>query len=227
MATSNFGRNFKTLRDEILDKTQQQIADEIGVTQTTIGAWETRNTKPKSPDLIQTICDLYNVTDQDLFGYSDGLYAKVHGLTDDDVAAPLPMMSTAPVLGTIAAGDAHENYGWDTERIPIPEEILAYDPDTFFVRVYGDSMNLTPYRDGCYAAISPKSDVRNGDIAAVKVNDDDITLKSVAFHDDAVFLVPQSSNPKHHRRIIDATDPDAPSFRVLGKAIWPYYPPEF
>ena len=72
MAVSNFGRNIKAIR-EANGLTQQQFADTIGVTITTVSAWETRDKKPRSQDIVNRIREAYNVTEQDLFGFSDGL----------------------------------------------------------------------------------------------------------------------------------------------------------
>ena len=87
--------------------------------------------------------------------------------------------------------------------------------------VRGDSMNLV-LPEGCYAYIAPSDElaVNSGDIAAVKVNGDEATVKRVRIYDDLVILEPESTNQDHKRRIIDKTDPDAPEVRILGRVVW-------
>ena len=219
MTQNSFGRNFKAIR-EGNSLTQQQIADAIGVTVTTIGAWETRGKSPKQRSVVDRICELYDVTEQDLFGFSDGFYAKQYGLSGQ-VAEPVAMTATAPVLGRIAAGDPREALEMSGEEHSLPDTLKAKYPDGFFLVVRGDSMNLV-LPDGCYAFIIPEADrpVTSGDIAAVKVNGDEATVKRVKMVDGVIILEPESSNPAHKRRVIDSEDPDAPYVRMLGKVGW-------
>lgn len=223
--TTPFNRNIKALRERE-HKTQHQFAEILDIDHQTPGRWERYEIyKPRSKEIIDKIKETFNVTDTDLFGFSDGLYAQIYGLANmKDVR---PSESYAPLIGTIAAGDAREVYENPDDWIWIPPEILEYDPDVFYLRVSGDSMDETEFTGDTYAAISPKSEVRNGDIAAVKVNGDEATLKVYKKYDDVIYLEPRSSNPEHKRRIIDSSDPDAPNVRVLGKAVWSYRKPKF
>lgn len=223
--TTPFGRNVRALRD-IKGLSQSQLAQSIGLDRLTINRWETKDVSaPRSPDITERLKETYNLTDRDLFGFGDGLYSKAYGLTN--IVKAVPVENYVSVLGNIAAGDPREAIEGLDESLWIPPEITEHDQDVYYVRVCGDSMNLTPYVDGTYAAISPNSPVMNGDIAAVKVNGEDVTLKVYKEHDGALYLEPRSDNPEHKRRIIDSSDPDAPYVRVLGKAVWPYYPPTF
>lgn len=94
METTSFGRNLKNIR-ESNGLTQLQLADRLGVTQTTISAWETRRKMPKSNQFVLDICKLFNCTEQDLFGYSDGFYAK----QANGNVSPFTSDTSAPVLG--------------------------------------------------------------------------------------------------------------------------------
>lgn len=221
MTISNYSRNIKALR-EAKGLTQQQFADSIGVTVTTIGAWETRGKKPKQPSIVQTICDLYNVTEQDLFGFSDGYYAKAHGLTDFVEAVPAD--SYAPVLGDIAGGDPREAFELTGEMHYVDPDIKARYPDGVFFRVRGESMNRV-LPDGCYAFLAKQEQhpARTGDVVAVKVNGDEATIKRIKFFEGVVILEPDSTDPQYKRIIIDESDPDAPYVRVIGKVVWYSY----
>lgn len=220
-----FSKNLKTLR-EAKGYTQEQLASLVDVTRATIINWEGKNSRaPKQKEVREALLEALNATEEDLYGYSEGFYATSHGLTS--IMQAKPSNSVAPLIGNIAAGDAREVYEYPDDWIWIPPEILERDPDVFYLKVSGDSMNETEYTDETYAAISPNTEVHNGDIAAVKVNGDEATLKVYKNFEGVIHLEPKSTNPEHKRRVIDSTDPDAPYVRVLGKAVWSYRKPKF
>lgn len=217
------GKNIEALRQS-LGLTQTEFGDKLGVTRTTVYKWERGDAIRGSS--VQAICKAFNVTEKDVRGFSDGFYAKIHGL-QSLVKLAEATNSSAPVAGIIAAGDPREAFELTGESLWIPPEILERDPDTFYLLVGSDSLDETDYKPGVYAAISPNAEVKSGDIAAVKVNGDDATLKVVKFYDDFIALEPRSTNPDYKRIIIDERDPDAPYFGILGKAIWPFIPIKF
>lgn len=207
------GRNLKALRERE-GITQQQLADALGVTVTSVSGWETRGTYPRK-SAVDAIKHTYNVTEDDLFSSTHGLYAKLYGLTP---ITPQASDSYAPVFGIIAAGDPSEAFEQTGETHWVSPEVQQRYPDGFFLRVIGDSMDRV-LPDSCYAYIAP-CEVKSGDIAAVKVNGDEATIKRVRLTDGLVILEPESSNSEHRRRIIDEHDPDAPYVRMLGKVVW-------
>lgn len=213
MPPSAFGRNIKAMRED-KGLTQAELAEALQITSVTACIWETRDRVPKSKEVIDSILELFGCTRQDLFGFSDGYYAKRNGLT---ASKPITSNSYAPVLGNIAAGEPREAIE-QNETHWVDPEILEAHPDGYFLRVSGDSMNLV-LPNGCYAFIAP-GEVASGDIAAVKVNGDEATIKRVKKYEGVVILEPESSNPEHRRRVIDENDPDAPAVRMLGKVIW-------
>ena len=222
MDISSFSKNIKAIR-EASGKTQQEFADSLDILQGTVSSWESKSTLPRQKEVMLRICDTYGVTEQDLFGFSDGFYAKSTGLCDS-IAAPSGMTASAPVVGRIAAGDPSEAIEMSGESHELPSSVAEAFPGGFFVIVRGDSMNLV-LQEGSYVYIAPadRFPVRNDDIAVVKVNGDDATVKVVKLFDDVVILEPRSTNPEHKRRVIDASDPDSPSVRILGKAVWSDY----
>lgn len=87
------------------------------------------------------------------------------------------------------------------------------------MRVHGDSMDKV-LPDGSYALIDVHNEVSSGNVALVKVNGDEATIKRVKLMDGAVFLEPESSNPEHRRRVIDETNPDSPEVRLIGRVVY-------
>ena len=127
---------------------------------------------------------------------------------------------TAPVYGRISAGDALEMLPVTEEAYVIPP-VAESHPDGFFLTVSGDSMDkIMP--NGSLVYFDKSAEVRSGDVVAVTVNGDDATMKRIFFAGDTIVLHPESNNPSHRDRSIDASDPDAPQVRILGKAVWHY-----
>lgn len=213
MVTTNFSRNIKALRSEY-GYTQTALAEALGISQTAVSGWETRAKIPNQDAIITSLCELFDCSKQDLFGYTDGYYARQAGNT----IPPEPSSTYAPVIGNIAAGDPREAYEESGETHWVRPDVLEAHPDGFFLAVKGDSMDMA-LPDGCFAFIAP-GEVRTGDIAAVKVNGDEATIKRVTIMDGLVVLTPESSNKEHRRRVIDSTDPDAPEVRMLGRVVW-------
>ena len=213
-----FGKNLRAFI-ESNDLRQQDVADAVGVTLTALSGWINRGVQPRSKN-VTDLMRIYGLSEDDLNSVSNGYYAKAYGLSGK-MAEPVAMTATAPVLGRIAAGDPREALEMSGEEHSLPDALKAKYPDGFFLVVRGDSMNLV-LPDGCYAFIIPEADrpVKSGDIAAVKVNGDEATIKRVKMVDGVIILEPESSNPAHKRRVIDSEDPDAPYVRMLGKVGW-------
>ena len=214
-----FARNIKAIR-EYYGLTQEGLSEALGLNSQTAGRWESKNmARPRQSGVVELIKEKFNVTDQDLFGFTDGFYAKTHGLP-----GMVPAFTTntmAPILGDIAAGDPREAIQNFDGELWVPPHLLEEDPDSFYLRVTSNSMNKY-YRIGDYVLVSPNSEVHNGDIAVVKVNGDEATVKRWKRDDDAVFLIPESTDPSFKRIIIDETDPDAPLVKPIGKVKWHY-----
>lgn len=215
--TPPFARNIKAIRERF-GLNQDEFANKLSVSRQTVVRWETgKADKPRQKEITEAICTSFDVTEQDLFGFSDGFYAKQYGL-EGRLLQPVAVDSTAPVLGSIAAGDPSAAIEWSCEEHYVDPRVKERYPEGFFLIVRGDSMNLV-LPDGCYAYVA-QIDVNSGDIAAVKVNGDEATVKLVKFLDEIVVLEPQSTNPEHKKRIIDKDDPDSPYVRILGRVVW-------
>jgi repressor LexA len=111
-----------------------------------------------------------------------------------------------PVLGRIAAGrpiEALENYEGTVD-------FGAY-PDTFAVRIVGDSMIDAGINDGDLALVRAGARVENGQIAAVAV-EGEATVKRVYAEPHGLRLVPE--NPKHQETVVTGED-----VRILGRVV--------
>lgn len=118
-----------------------------------------------------------------------------------------------PVVGHIAAGSPLEAIQDVEEVLPLPPRFFP-GTELFALRVKGESMKEAGILPGDLAVLNRQSDVADGDIAAVLL-DDDATLKFVYRQNGAVLL--RGANPAFPDILIR---PDASrSLRVLGKYV--------
>jgi repressor LexA len=83
---------------------------------------------------------------------------------------------TLPIVGEIAAGGPIEAYQEPAENISVPE-LLGGGPDTYVLRVRGDSMMDAHILDGDLVVIRPLQNARDGDIVVAQVEENAVTLK--------------------------------------------------
>ena len=213
---SNFGKNLRALRED-RKMTQARLAAALDITTATVSHWENRGTSPNSKEAIEQLCSVFGVTENDLFGYSDGYYAKTRLDGFKDKIKPIAASGSLPVVGAAHAGEPCPAYELDCGSIPCPEEYCK--EGNFFIEIAGDSMNnVLP--DRSYALIDTQADAQNGDIALVKVNGDDATVKRVKKMDGFIVLEPDSTNDEYKRKVIDATDKSSPDVRIIGKVVY-------
>ncbi len=122
-----------------------------------------------------------------------------------------------PVFDKIPAGffdDANVVQEYDSiEQIVLSEDELGYDPRAFALRVKGDSMIDAGIFEDDIVIVSPGTEVRNGDIAAVGYRNVEITLKKY-YREDAVIVL-QPCNSRYPP--ITFTHPE--EINLLGKVI--------
>lgn len=185
--------------------TQQQVAAAIGVTTTGYQNWEYGNT-PIKATALRELAKLFGCTTDYLLNISD-------------VKVAIPSATRMlPVFGSISAGTPREALTQSDVMHETPERLYLEHERAFWLTVSGNSMNRL-FPDGSLVLIDPDAEVRNGDVGVVFVNGDDATLKRVYFEYDSIRLHPESYDPEYRDRVIDATDPDAPDVRVIGKAV--------
>lgn len=169
---------------DVRGMTQAELAKRSGISKSSIsryikGDWEGKQSA------VYELAKALGVTEAWLMGYdvpmeSDTAPAIPPGF------APLPEMESVPLVGQIACGQpitAEENL---EGYVSIPAEWHA----TFTLMCKGDSMEPTIH-DGDLVAIRKDVEVENGEIAAVRI-EDEATLKHVYLHADYIELRPEN-----------------------------------
>lgn len=207
-----FARNIKALREDS-GLTQVELGKKLETESMTISRWERSEIVRPHPKTVEQLCEYFGVSSGDLLS-ENGYYAKTRGMS---TIAPRPATGSLPIVGAAHAGDPSPAYELDGGTLDCPEEYCR--EGNFFIRINGDSMDRQLV-DGTYALIDVHAQVNSGDIALVKVNGDDATVKRVKFMDGIAVLEPDSSNPDHRRRMIDSSNPESPEVRILGKVVY-------
>jgi repressor LexA len=190
--------------------TQSEASKLSGIPLGTLRRWEQGVNEPDMRSLAQ-LAALYGTTTDTLIGTQ---------FADKAIVKAVPASGSLPAVGCIAAGTPVEAIELDGERLWCPPPLIERYPRAFFLRVRGDSMD-TVYPDGCWVLIDPdQTTIVSGQRYAVLVNGYDATLKTCFAAGNAVVLHPESSNPAHRDMLVSPSDPDAPYFRVVGRAVW-------
>ena len=185
------------------NKTQQQMANELNVSNGAIGMWETGKRTPDA-EMLTKIAEYFNTTTDYLFGREDQTYENYN-------IFPIKKKKF-PLLGEIACGKpifADE----DRESYVMAGTDINAD---FCLKAKGDSMIGARILDGDIVFIKETPMVNNGEIAAIII-DDEATLKRVYYYPEKGKLVLQAENPKYEPLVYVGEELN--EIRILGKAV--------
>lgn len=194
-----FGDRIKDAR-KAAGLTQRQLADKIGVSNTSISNWEQCVSTP-DPDTIQHLCWALNVQPNYFFGAEVSQFGGI---------IPVPEMVKIPLLGSIACGAPILAEEHIEDYVDVPKHIHA----DFALTCKGDSMINARVFDGDTVYIRQQAMVENGDIAAVLI-DGEATLKRFRLFEDHISLEPE--NPQYRPFVYWGEEMN--SIHILGKAV--------
>lgn len=205
----SIGKNIKKLR-ETHNLSQEELAEIAGVTDKAVSTWENETKTPRM-GAIQKIADHFGILKSDIIEERKINPIDKNKLIKGD-SVPVPL------LGSIAAGVPLEMIPV-IEMVNVPKEVAELYPNSFLVKVSGDSMNkIIP--SGALALIDPTAEVKNGDIAAVTVNGYDATLKRFFKFQDGITLEPESYNPENSTQFYSSKDQEFNPVHIKGKLVW-------
>lgn len=187
---------------------QADLVRLTGIDKSSISLYLKGKYSPKGIKLVKLATAL-NVSPSWLSGFNVPMIEDVSSIPNIE---PLPKMKKVPLLGTIACGEpilAEENI---EDYIIMPESADG----TFALRCKGDSMINARILDGDIVYIREQSDVNNGEIAAVLI-ENEATLKRVYYYPEKNTLILKAENPKYDDFIF--THEELNNVRILGKAV--------
>lgn len=195
-----------------LNLSYQDMSEKTGLSKSTLQRYITGDIRNLGLDKLEILAKALDVTPSYLMGWEDE--------NKDPILENIPgiitpvQMKKIPILGTIACGDpifAQENYdGYFMIDKNLPEA-------DFILRAKGDSMIEAHIFDGDLVFLRKTSDVDDGQIAAVLI-DDEATLKRVSRDKDTVILQPCN---KDYKPII-VQEKDDKQVLILGEMVGVY-----
>lgn len=205
---SFFSDRLRALRIES-HTTQERLADDLGVAKSLISMYENGKRLP-SYEMLENIADYFNISMASLVGQEMESFPDM-----------LPVVSRrVPILGGAACGEPIYEPGDGTEFLSVEPDVLC----DFALIAHGDSMTGDMIHDGDTVYFVRCEDVRDGQIAAVTL-DDGVTIKRVSRLRDADGAVLRtlllSSNPKYAPITIGGPD-ETRVVRIMGRAIGVY-----
>ncbi|MDX7904116.1 S24 family peptidase [Acinetobacter baumannii] len=208
------GTRLKNLRKS-KKLTQQQIADAIGVSKTSVIYWEKDENLPKH-DSLMTLAQILGVTSSYL------LYGKENASLDKNVIDPFPIAGRlVPVISWVQAGT------WSTvDSVPTGTQFQEWLPPNpkcgkngYGLIVVGESMS-PDFRPSDKIYVNPDfqiSDLKTGDLVIVACDGEtEATFKKLIVESNGMYLEPL--NPKWHEKIIPLRD----GCKLVGKVVGLY-----
>lgn len=195
------GENIKLHRTNA-DLSQEALGKKIGKTRSAISQYESGLTYPRMGVIEDMAAAL---------GISKSQLIEDRSLVKSDYVE-------VPLFGSIAAGTPLEMLKVD-DTFPIPAKVQERYPDGFLLKVVGESMNKV-LPNGCYALVTPCSEVINGKPYAVCVNGYDATIKRVNKLENGFQLVPDSNDPTFPIQTFNFNDPDTDDISVIGRVVY-------
>jgi repressor LexA len=190
-----FATNILRLRKEKC-LTQQELCDRLSVSKTTISEWESAKKLPNAGS-IEKITSFFNVPKSTLFAEGNERFLTFE------------RMLKLPIVGKISCGNGLFAYEEIEDYESTPEDWIR-GGEYFYLRAEGDSMINARIFNGDLVLIRRQSEVENGEIAAVLINDK-IYLKRVYKRENSISLY--SENPKYPPQIFEVND----DIHVIGK----------
>lgn len=182
------------------NKTQQDLADYLGASKSTVSMWVNGKRTPLMATIDQ-ICKYFDCTREDLLRDNRESYYK-HSIS-------------IPVYARVAAGIPLEAVEDIIDREEIPER--WEQAGTYFgVRVKGDSM-APRIESGDVVIVRKQEDADDGDIVIALVNGNDAVCKRLRKYTDSIALV--SNNAAYSPMYFTLADTQDIPVRIIGKVV--------
>ncbi len=198
------GDKIKSLRRE-RGITLEELAVAIGTSKQTIHRYETGTISNIPPEKVVAMAEALGTTPSELMGWNVPEDMASYGTSSVKI-------KRLPILGAISCGvpiyaeEEHESYA-------VAEGGVNAD---FCLRASGDSMIGARIFDGDIVFIRSQSEVNNGEIAAVIINDE-ATLKRVYYYPGEQKLILSPENPRFAPLVY--LGEELASVKIIGKAV--------
>ena len=194
-----------------LGLTLEQVGNAVGVGKSTVRKWESGDIKNMRRDKIAALARVLQTTPAYLMGWEEESTSQ--SIPTGKNIIPIGKGSHIPLYGRIACGTPILAVEDLEETAWLPEGVKA----DFALTCCGDSMINARIFDGDIVYIRSSKSVENGEIAAVVVRDEEVTLKRLYYYPDEGRMVLRAENPTV--RAQEYIGDELNHVRVLGKAV--------
>lgn len=188
--------------------TQEELAEELGITQKQISRYENGDRNFKQELLFQ-LATYFNVSINDFFPpttFDNGVTVDI----DDNIKIP--------VFGIIKAGIPIESQNDIIDYVEIPRSWLKGGKKFYGLKISGDSME-TRYQENDIVIFEQTNDTEryNGKDVAVMINGTESTFKKLIVKEDGIILQPY--NPAYDIMVFSKEKVESLPVKVVGVAI--------
>ncbi len=185
-----------------------EAAKMLGIARSTLWKYEKGERTPDI-DVARNMATVYEVPIDWLLGTTELKGSPVSYLPVS--SKPLGKTRPIPLLGSIPAGLSRELHEDILCFVETPEEQVK-NGDYFYLQVQGDSMSGSRICEGDLVLVRKQPDIETGEIAVVRTNYSEGTLKRVKLIDDKYVLYPD--NPNYEPQIINSEEA-----QIIGKVV--------
>lgn len=204
--------NLKLYRKKF-GKSQQEIADYLGLTQVSYGNYELGK-RQVGVEVLSKLADLYNVSIDDLVGRTDaGKRIEEQPKIVSEAEVLIPLVASL----RCGPGSSGEPFSY-IKPIPIPESYKKRWGDNLQALIaFGESMipNIIP---GDLLICRPGAEWEDGNVVSVNYADTDM-IKRIYATKDGIDL--KSDNPAFDTIHVTADEIQTGRFHVLGRVLIP------
>ncbi|EJS58162.1 MULTISPECIES: LexA family protein [Bacillus] len=196
---------------------KRAFAEKIGLPPTTLQSMLSRGIGKASIDNVIKVCKGLGITTDDLerLANEENSSIKEEVSIYETIRNDQSNIVHIPIIGSVAAGMpflAEENIDG---YLPVLSTFLNTRKKYFYLTVTGTSMNLE-FPDGSYVLVEETPFVENGQIAVIKVNGYDATVKKISKSGDIITLIPLSNDPIHEPQTYDLSVQDV---KIIGRVV--------
>ena len=211
---STIGERIKRIMEEC-DFSYGKLSELTNIPKSNLQRYVTGNTSKIPMDAVEKIETALHLSKGTLMGWKEPLRETNNAriMVCESSAPYNPIIHKIPILGHISAG------------LPLyaEEHIEGYTytehnggAEYFALKVKGDSMSAARINDGDLVIVRKQDVVENGEIAVVRIDKENATVKRFKKDGNIVQLIPQSFNPQHDIQIYDLKNT---KIEVIGKVV--------
>ena len=203
--------NIKRLRTS-KEWTQEQLAEKVGVTRSTVTQWETGWSQPRM-GAVERLASAFGVTVPDMVSDGDERAAS-EGRPVTGMAMGYVPLRCRVHAGTPVAMEILDERG---DMVLCPQFLIDRYPDIWAGQSEGDCMNNV-YPEGCIYFVTASKPHRNGQPEVWTIDGSDTVARRAYQTSETLLLSPDSTNPENKDIIIRADDDHYAEYE--GAIVW-------